>query len=140
MQQDVVKVSIEAEADAAEVEVVEQLMDSLGVTAEVTPRLGRYGGGPAPWAMAIEATADFYERLAQAAGSEPGEALGLFVARVYEVRRRPDRPDGSIRIQDGERTATVTEQVSPEGLRELAAGELAGGATYFWDDGGWQGL
>ncbi|HKG04084.1 MAG TPA: hypothetical protein VKB03_12955 [Conexibacter sp.] len=139
--QDVVDVKIEAQADAAEVEAVRELLGSLGVNAVVTAKLGRYASGPAPWAMAIETGGSaFYERLAEAAGTEPGAALERLLARVYEMRRRDDRPDGSIRIEDGERSIALTEAVSAEGLRQVATGELATGASYFWDDGGWQGI
>ncbi|HZV74941.1 MAG TPA: hypothetical protein VFF79_14595 [Conexibacter sp.] len=139
--QDVVDVKIEAQADAAEVDAVRELLGSLGLTAAVTAQLGRYASGPAPWAMAIEtAGSAFFERLAAEAGLEPGAALERFVASVYELRRRDDRPDGSIRVEDGERSIALTEAVSGEGMRQVATGELPAGSSYFWDDGSWQGI
>lgn len=134
-------VLVEEQADAAEVEAIRELLRELGLTATVTPQLGRYGGGPAPWAMAIEVgDPAFYRQLAAAQGTDPAAALAQLVARVYELRRRPDRPDGSIRIEDGGRTIGLTQEVSDEGLRRVAAGELAPGASYFWDDGDWTGI
>lgn len=136
-----VAVMIESQADPAEVAAVTELFQQLGLAAVVTPKLGRYASGPAPWAMAIEASGPgFYEQLAAAAGTGPEEALEGFVAAIYELRRRADRPDGSIRIEDGERSIALTESVSVEGLREVARGELPAGASYFWDDGTWQGI
>jgi hypothetical protein len=134
-------VLIEAQADESEVLAVTELLASLGIDATVTPRLGRYGAGPAPWAMAIEIPgSDFYERLAGATGLDADAALGRLVAAVYELRRRPDRPNGSIRIEDGRRSVSLSERVPPEGLREVVSGKLAPNASYFWDDDRWSGL
>jgi hypothetical protein len=139
--QDVVDVKLEAQADAGEVAAVKQLLASLGIDAVVTAQLGRYASGPAPWAMAIElGGSDFYGRLAAAAGAEPGAALKRLVDDVYALRRRDGRPDGSIRIEDGQRSLALTQAVSTDGLAEVATGALAPGASYFWDDGAWQGI
>jgi hypothetical protein len=137
----VVNVMVEAQADEPDVAAVALLLESLGIEATVTPRLGRYGAGPARWAMAIEVPGPtFYERLATATGLDRPAALARLVTSVYELRSRPDLPNGSLRIEDGGRSITLTDAVSAEGFGEVVSGELAPGSSYFWDDDRWNGL
>lgn len=137
----VVKVLIEADASADTVAEVTSLLDSLGVCALVTAQLGRYGAQSGAWAMAIETQDDgFFARLADSAGAEPGVALESFVSRIRDGRGADGAGDGSIRIDDGQRIVNLTSNVSAEGLRQVAHGELPAGSKYFWFEGQWQSL
>jgi hypothetical protein len=123
----VAEVMLEEEARDGEVEAIEALFDEEGVRSVVTARIARRSAGPLPWEVLIVAPAGvFFTTLAARAAGDAYEPLKRLVLRVFELRRRPDRPDGSVQLEENGRTVILTDKIPDEGLRQLTAGKLPG--------------
>jgi hypothetical protein len=117
------------------------LFDEEGVPSVVTARIGRRSAGPLPCTLLIEAPIGvFLTTLAARAAGDAYEPLKRLVQRVFELRRRPDRPDGSIQLEENGRTVILTDKIPDEGLRELTAGKLPSTGYFVWveEEGGWR--
>jgi hypothetical protein len=124
-----------------EVEAIEALFDEEGVRSVVSARTARRSAGLLPWSVLIVAPAGvFLTTLAQRAAGDAYEPLKRLVSRVFELRRRPDRPDGAIELDENGRTVILTDKNPDEGLRQLTAGKLPGTGYFVWDEkeGGWR--
>jgi hypothetical protein len=65
--------------------------------SDVTAKVARRSAGPLPWEVLIVAPAGvFLTTLAARAAGDAYEPLKRLVLRIFELRRRPDRPDGAI--------------------------------------------
>jgi hypothetical protein len=136
------EVAIEEEAAVEEVDAIERLFDEAGVRTVVSASVGRKSADLLPWALMLKIPLTaFVTGLAAKASEDAWIALKRLVRAIYEARRRPDRADGSIWLDDGERVVILTDRVSDEGFRQVAAGELPPGGHYVWDRerGGWRG-
>jgi hypothetical protein len=137
----VAEVMLEEEAGRDEVEAVEALFDEAGVPSVVTARIGRRSAGPLPWTLLIEAPIGvFLTTLAARAAGDAYEPLKCLVVRVFELRRRPDREDGAIRLDENGRIVILTDRIPDEGLRQLTEGKLPSTGYFVWDDeeGAWR--
>jgi hypothetical protein len=134
-----VEVSIDEDAPAAEVDAIQQLLEGAGLPARVRANYARRSLGPLPWAMYIEAglgvlALAFLQGLGGEAGRDAWRGLKHFVAQVFELRRRSDRPDGSIRVDDNDLSVILTDKIPDEGFRELMAGEFANEGYCVWNE------
>jgi len=137
----VAEVMLEEEAREGEVEAIEALFDEEGVPSIVTARIGRRSAERLPWEVLIVAPAGvFFTTLAARAAGDAYEPLKRLVLRVFELRRRPDRPDGAIQLDENGRSVILTDKIPDEGLRELTAGKLPSTGYFVWDEEkeGWQ--
>ena len=127
----VAEVMLEEESREGEVEAIEALFDEEGVPSVVTARIGRRSAGPLPWTLLIEAPIGvFLTTLAARAAGDAYEPLKRLVQRVFELRRRPDRPDGSIQLEENGRTVILTDKIPDEDShRRLAPRMRPRGAT-----------
>jgi hypothetical protein len=131
---DLIIAHLEAEASDEDLRAIERVFDEAGTPAIVHASIERRSVGDLPWAILITAPlAAFLAGLGAAAGNDAWRALKAFVHRVYEVRRRPDRADGAIRVDDGARTVILSEAMPDEAYERLAAGELSETGYYVWD-------
>jgi hypothetical protein len=66
--------------------------------------------------------------------------LKRLVVKVFELRRRPDRPDGAIELDENGRTVILTDPIPDEGFRQLTEGDLPNSGYFVWDedDGCWR--
>ena len=133
-----IEVTIEAEAPDSEVEALQDLFDRAGIRVTVEPHLLRASVTKLPWAMILRAdiavlSLAFLKAFGDEAGRETWRGLKTFVTRVYELRRRPDRRDGQIRVDEKERTIVLTDDIPDEGFRELLEGETPAGSYLVWD-------
>jgi hypothetical protein len=79
--------------------------------------------------------------LATKAAGDAYEPLKRLVVRIFELRRRPNRPEGTIELQEEDgRTVILTDKIPDEGLRELTAGKLPSTGYFVWveEEGGWR--
>jgi hypothetical protein len=53
------------------------------------------------------------------AGRDAWKGLKYLVTQVFELRRRPDRPEGSIRVDEADRIVILDDRIPDEGLRQL---------------------
>jgi hypothetical protein len=131
----VAEVMLEEEAREGEVEAIEALFDEEGVRSVVTARTARRSAGLLPWPVLIVAPAGvFLTTLAKRAAEDAYQPLKRLVSRVFELRRRPDRPDGAIELAENGRTVILTDKIPDEGFRQLAAGELPSTGYFVWDE------
>jgi len=140
-EQIVAEVGLEAGADQAELAAIEDLLDEAGVLSVVRANIEHRSAGPLPWSIFIEAPIGvFFTTLAARAAGDAYEPLKRLVLRIFELRRRPDRPDGTIRLDENGRTVILTDKIPDEGFRQLTAGELPSTGYFVWDEekGGWQ--
>jgi hypothetical protein len=111
------------------------------VRSVVRANIEHRSAGPLPWSIFIEAPIGvFFTTLAARAAGDAYEPLKRLVLRIFELRRRPDRPDGTIRLDENGRTVILTDKIPDEGFRQLTAGELPSTGYFVWDEekGGWQ--
>jgi hypothetical protein len=119
----VAEVMLEEEEREREVEAIEALFDEEGVQSVVTAKVARRSVGPLPWEVLIQAPAGvFLTTLAARAAGDAYEPLKPMVSRIFELRRCPDRPDGTIQLEENGRTVILTDKIPDEGLRQLTAG------------------
>lgn len=112
----IVEVSLGEGASAAEVEAIQHLLEGAGLPAQVRANYARRSLGPLPWAMFIEVglgalALAFLQGLGSEAGRDAWRGLKHFVVQVFELRRRSDRPDGSIRLDDNGRTVILSDKI-----------------------------
>jgi hypothetical protein len=129
------EVMLEAEAREGEVDAVEELFDEAGVRSVVTASMHRRSRDLLPWAMVIRAELGiFLAGLVGAAGADAWQTLKRLVARIFELRRRPDRPDGAIELHENGRTVILTDRIPDEGFRQLTEGQLPSSGYFVWDE------
>jgi hypothetical protein len=78
--------------------------------------------------------------LAAKAAGDAYEPLKRLVVRIFELRRRPDRDDVAIQLDENSRSVILTDRIPDEGLRQLTEGKLPSTGYFVWNDeeGGWQ--
>jgi hypothetical protein len=76
---------------------------------------------------------------ADEAGRDSWRGLKWLVGRVYESRRRHDRKDGSILIEEqtASRQIVLREDLPEKAYREIVEGDLAETGYYVWDGSRW---
>ena len=117
-----------------EIDALRRLFDEAGMPAIVHANYSRRSADPLPWVMIVKAPLmAFVLALAGKAGGDAWEALRSAINRIYEVRRRADRPDGAIILDEGGRRVVLTTDLPDEAGRSLIAGELPTTGYVVWD-------
>ncbi len=118
-------VMIEDDAAPDEARSIHRLFDDAGAPAVVTASIARRSAGSLPWLVMIEVPlVTFMTGLTTAAGADGWKALKSLVTHVFQERRRVTGRGGSIQLDDGARTVILLPEVSDEGFRQVAQGDL----------------
>lgn len=137
---DLVEVSLDDLASDEEVAAVQAAFDDAGVPAVATANVSQRSAGEVPWVVyAMLPVGAFLTAFGAAAGTDAWHGLKRLVLAIYRARGEAAGRDGSIRLDVGDRTAILTDQISDEGFCQLAHDELPPGGYYTWDDaeGAW---
>jgi hypothetical protein len=128
--------NLEAEATPEDVDQVARVLREAGLSPTVEANVLRASVTDLPWIIyaAVGTTFGFFlKAMAEEAGKDAWVALKSLVGRLYEVRSRPGKRSGGIRVDAQDVTIVLTDTLPDEAYRQLSAGELPESTYLVWD-------